>query len=128
MKNKLIGGLVGILIGFGVNSQAKEINKDGFEIPDKNKSKLTDSIKDVHDKGEIIINGYRGELNFNEVLTNNKPVIYIIFLNKEDESKADIIADEDCSGKFKTRYNLEEAFSKFGGYLENVPTCYFDKK
>ncbi len=125
MKNKIIGGLVGILIGFGVNSQAIEVNKDGFEIPDKNKSQLIGSIGYEHDEGDIVVNAYRGELNFNEVLTNNKPVIYVT-LNKKDNSSS-VIADEDCSGKFKTKYSIEES-NKFGRRLEKVPTCYFDKK
>ena len=127
MKNKIIGGLVGILIGLGVNSQAIEVNKEGFEIPDKNKLQLTGSISYEHSGGDIVVNAYRGESNFNEVLTNNKPVIYVI-LNTEDESKSNIITDEDCSGKFKTKYSTEEWISKFGGNLENVPACHFNKK
>ena len=39
-----------------------------------------------------------------------------------------MITDEDCSGKFKTKYGIWEGSSKFGENLENVPTCYFNKK
>ncbi len=127
MKNKIISGLVGILIGVGVNSQAMEVNKEGFEVPDKNKLQLVDSLIYRHNEGNLVVNVYRGELNFNEVLTNDKPVIYVI-LNKEELSKSYMIADEECSGKFETKYGIEEGLSKFGGNLENVPTCYFGKK
>ena len=61
MKKTIIGGLVGILIGLGINSQAIEVNKDGFEVPNKNKAQLVDSISYEHNEGDIVVNGYRGE-------------------------------------------------------------------
>ncbi len=124
MNKKLLSiGLAGLL-GLSTNVSALETNVRGYEVPNKGRYELLGSVAM---SGEITINFYKDtltvsgkELVFDEVLVNGKPALYVF----EDY----ILADENCDGKFETKYNIEEGLKRFGIDLEDIPKCYFDKK
>ena len=127
MKKTLGIGLAGLLTIFSQNTNALEINVNGFPIPDKtNAQQVNVVVMEIDDENFVIVNEYLRPdgSGFVEFRVNDEKVeSYGVFSNIDEDKPSDyLIQDSNCNGKFEIKYSGKD-FDK----LIPISDCYFKK-